>query len=1039
MMWLDGEKNPNGTYRENRNIVATKDKGKLANEKGFSKIAELGKVIGVIELNNNDSVHFFNDGRLLYLKNDEITTIRTNLKKTNNPIHGVFHLNNKGERIIYWTDEELQVLNIDSVENNYNAINTSNVPVVYSEVKEEGSLQSGAYYPIVQLIKKDKSATQWYKHYNPISITDGIFNNSYESFNGIKSGVLTNKSIQIYVHNVDQTFDKVRIGYVFQKEGIREAYFVHEIEINSNIVSYKINGSETKQAITLDEVVVDPIKYNKVGLLTTFQNSLYIGDLSIREEPNQQSFSSNYTIDWYSESFPVIDNKVVEHTPTKVTIEPNKSKFSHKYQQFYIDRKTFLHGEVYAFYISYEYTWGIGKWWHIPGRLSIPTELLPVTLIADALKRFQLYDTVTLLGDKGAGKYGKMGYWENEELYPVDKGFPIGRVRHHMFPTHKWMKGNIYPDEGYGTKYLDLLGFIINNVNLNDIKDNDGNKAIGYRIGYAKRDISNRVLGQSIVVKNTNDNDYIASVGGNISIDTSPVPITFASKLVRTYPFEILQTENDVNVTHIRPEYELYNFQYRGMLVNFSADKGVTIAGVNDYTIFGKSYITPNPIQKVVNSFIVANNAIPKTSVENNAFKNDESKLLNNTYLEKFYSVETVNNYNIKITQGPLYLTDGLLAAFKPVEIEEYTELVTLLNIQKNYYTNLWDRSIVNCGNKVSNIFFGGDGYICDYSVNVYGVLHKDYTTELETPGMLNSSVNGLRFVKRFLCESVYNINLRYEDQSNYYPSSTPFNKTKTGYLQSIKTDVDPNIGGYNKDFNALNDLEAPEIYDPYDTFIKDYPFIVAKSDPYNRDNAIEAWRTFRPNNYKQLTRERGVMKNLESGQDFIFIHFEKTLLKTRGNEQLRTEGLSIFVGYGDIFEHEPIEVIHDKLGSLGTQHKWSCKYTNLGYIFLDAEKKKLFVVNNSIEVLSDRGLHEFFQQNSSCNYDNPFIGFGFNLVYDEQYNRILLSKKNQKLKPEDELNFKGIWKDVDEFLSSLQTGDIVLRDGKYIRYVGNI
>ena len=69
MMWLDGNKNPQGTTRENRNVKSTKDK-RIDNEKGTQRIGEIGNCIGVIELNNNDSIHFYNNGTMYYFNEE---------------------------------------------------------------------------------------------------------------------------------------------------------------------------------------------------------------------------------------------------------------------------------------------------------------------------------------------------------------------------------------------------------------------------------------------------------------------------------------------------------------------------------------------------------------------------------------------------------------------------------------------------------------------------------------------------------------------------------------------------------------------------------------------------------------------------------------------------------------------------------------------------------------------------------------------------------------------------------------------------------
>lgn len=116
----------------------------------------------------------------------------------------------------------------------------------------------------------------------------------------------------------------------------------------------------------------------------------------------------------------------------------------------------------------------------------------------------------------------------------------------------------------------------------------------------------------------------------------------------------------------------------------------------------------------------------------------------------------------------------------------------------------------------------------------------------------------------------------------------------------------------------------------------------------------------------------------------------------------------------------------------MGTQHKWSCIDCKYGYIFFDSHKGVWFVVGDSIDAISAKGMFNFFKNNKLNPGDNPFNGIGLTAEFDDYYNRLLITKKSKKLPANLQSKFKGIWKADQAFISSLKPGDIVLKNGIY-------
>lgn len=1056
-MWLDGNPNqqPANTTRKNKNFVVSEKIGSWTNEKGFLKIRDFTySPIGVIPLNRNDFVVYSTNNTNseigLVDSNNFYTTLINNTElgfNKNNPIHGEFYVNNKDERIVTWTDgsKEPKVLNIDNIPLSYsngkiNLFNISYSPNLSTKLEETGSLLSGTYYPILQYVRDDNSVSNWFKSYNPIYVTDVRYSTAYVNYSGSKEGLISNKSIRLNVTNINTDYKYIRIGYVYQANGVKTAFRLKDVLINGNSLTTVITGQEAKENIELDEVVIDKASYKTIKHITNFKDTLYGIDTSVYQEPNHQQKVNTLTFNWFSKLISPLENEF-----SAVTYS---DKESYKYHQFNNEQRSFCHDEVYAMYIRFKYHWGYGKWWLCIGRASGGTEKDNSTVVRDIVngatkyyKNYQVKDTCTLVGDYLSGKEGTFSYWENENEYYPTNDYPTGAVRHFKFPSINWMRKNVYEDTGYGCDQLDILGIKINNIDLSQYADVDGNPALGYEIGYAQRDNNNnRVIAQSLVIKGrfrstgTNESQLI-SLGGNWNTNTSysDVDVSNLERYLRLYPFELLYTKNNVKANRFRVEIDLQGVgsinsrrvgdsQY---LSDTAIDSFSKVIGI-DYTTSDSSGEAPDTLYEILNQ-----EYLPANIIYDNK---------NNIFTEECYLVK----YN-SITNASLFDNISNVETVEdPDNIQENNVLLTLLNVTTDYYFDFRKQNIINTGFQSNagfvNLVFGGDSYICDYSFNSYGSNKPKYSLKSidEATDDFENKWNGYRAYHRSLCESRYNINLRFINEDNkiyttYYPNINPNNRVF--FLHIMERDKDPNnfVQGYSKDYHAQNNLELGVIYDWQQEYPIDYPFRVIRSAPINKEFDINNWRDWRQNDYFEITKSRGKAKHIVSSKDFIYIHFEKELFRTVGREKFDFNGKNVYLGIGDIFNFPPEPVIHDGLGYLGTQHKWSCIYTIYGYLFFDAEKGIWWLIDSSPKPISSNGLMTFFRDTEYPLLDNPFTAYGIISSFDEEYKRLLITYKNKVLKAEHRNKFKGVWKNEEKFLNSLQRGDIVIKDNKYV------
>lgn len=1064
-MWLDGKPNqqPSNTTRKNKNFIVGEQFGSWTNEKGFLKIRDFSMFpIGVIPLNRNDFIVFSTNGTLSEIgiineDNSYLTLVNNNQLgfTTNNPIHGKFFINNKGERIIVWTDSNKtpKVLNIDNIPSSFangkiELFNYATSPNLTTYLEELGNLLTGTYYIILQYVRDDNSTSNWFKNYNPVYITDSRYSTSYKNYSGNEPNLYSNKSIKLNISNTNLNYKYVRIGYIHQANEIKTAYKIKDILITGSSINTIITGEELKEVIELDSVIIDKAIYKTVGHLTNYRETLYGLDVSTYTEPNQQSLVNNLTFNWYSQ---LID-----------PLGSNGLKQSSKYHEYNNTQRSFAHDEVYALYIRFKYNWGFGSWWNCIGRTSTGNEKANSSYERDIVngvtkyyKNYQVSDTCTLIGNYLAGKEGTFSYWENEnEVYPNEPYYPSGNVRHFKFPSMNWMRENVY-NEFYGTLFLDVLGIKINNLDLSLFKDSDGNDVVGYEIGYAQRDNNNnRVVAQTLGIKswfrtiNTGKTELI-SLGGNWSTSALGYSESGASsyeRYIRTYPFEMLYTKNSIKANRFRLEYKLtdaagfvnkrkINTTRFATSNDGSIDSHSKVVGIDFTNAANESAVTSDTLYEILSQEYVPANVIYDN--KNNIFGEEH-------YLLKYTSVSPIlanlENFNTEV--DTLNLSTN-------VQFTEENALFTLLNISTDYYYDFRKQNIINTGHQSNvgfvNLIFGGDSYIVDNSFNAYGVnLNDGYTNKYSLQSFEESNDerddkwNGIRSFHRYLCESRFNINLRYINKSNktyttYYPNTDEFDKSL--FLHIMERDNDPNnfVQGYNKDYHAQNSLGYNKIFDYQISETSRKPFRIIRSLPLDKEFDINNWRDWRQNDYFEITKSKGFAKNLDANGNFIYIHFEKELYRTVGREKLEIAGKNVFVGYGDIFESEPEPVIYDEKGYLGTQHKWSCLSTQYGYLFFDAEKGIWWLIGKQVKPISSEGLYSFFNNVSKPLLDNPFTAYGIISSFDERYKRILITFKNKVLKSQYQNKFKGIWKDDENFLNSLVSGDIVIKDNKYM------
>jgi hypothetical protein len=255
-----------------------------------------------------------------------------------------------------------------------------------------------------------------------------------------------------------------------------------------------------------------------------------------------------------------------------------------------------------------------------------------------------------------------------------------------------------------------------------------------------------------------------------------------------------------------------------------------------------------------------------------------------------------------------------------------------------------------------------------------------------------------------YITESKVNITNRYSlgnDNEDFYPQV---------YRESRALNADfvysPRLFSYDNTMSSLNDFKNTIPFDPAykNSSISDFPTRVIRSVKHNREGYIDNFRIYKPDQYRDLPRNRGELWNLSSFDNVLLPILERSLLKTKGKEDLNlSDTSSIALGSGDLFENEPDEVLFTDRGYGGTLSQFSIATSRYGHFSVDKMTGKVFLLAKELEEVSNYGVREFLQRRLTAwglkdyglpyNIDMPTMGIGIISTWDPKYARFILTK----------------------------------------------
>lgn len=212
--------------------------------------------------------------------------------------------------------------------------------------------------------------------------------------------------------------------------------------------------------------------------------------------------------------------------------------------------------------------------------------------------------------------------------------------------------------------------------------------------------------------------------------------------------------------------------------------------------------------------------------------------------------------------------------------------------------------------------------------------------------------------------------------------------------------------------FKSLNDYITAVAFNINGKTVGYFPFRVARTPKISNENLqTDVLRTFRANDYYEMLNNRGEVIAVRGTNKQLFIQQKYSLFVATLKDKLNTGETETYLGEGDIFDRSPDEIKYntDK-GYIGCTNQFASLVVPDGYVVVDQLKGNIFLIGSKFMEISKAGMTNWFQENWNTEgyftldrfgnkqpVDNPFVSIGHLIGYDEEFNRLLFTKKYYK------------------------------------------
>ena len=1002
---------PEGTYRYMLNSIRQLS-GAIENELGTSIITSLdnnARVVGKYILDSDIILCITNDlnhSQIGILDSNDVYTIKLSRSELNFKLGSIIKIegkkNYKGDRLLYLVekngDNPMRCINIDDptiqtsisfIEDIALQINPIIPSIEVNSVVDGGTLPTGVYLATCRLLTKNTNTTSFGSFSSQVPIIDEALSASIDQQDGAPPQSNSPKSINFTISNIDTSFEyiEVAIATYIGTANVLSINSVGKLPIDGrDTISFTYSSvDQNKESIDLDAITIKPVFYTNASTIAQKDGILTIGNLSTSKLVyNFQQDANKVKLRYFIDEIPVIPG--YKDAITAAT------------------KKGYQRDEVYSFAITPELDKDANTTsYHIPNS-----------------SQSQTANTDTK----------ELGAYTSLETYPANRGYPVGNVVHFRMPTINQEPIIIVRNN---TTYLRILGVeAYFDDFLSSIPDSIKSKITKLSIVRQIRSDNNKsVIAQGIANPHIKQNDVVnvflsafpnGAYGNTGFFSSSEVigsEIGFMSPETTIYQTLPLGSLKLRTVSKISGSQTIINDER-----THNADEIANTGMFLDYT--DTSYNLINDIDILTNSAQYIN-----------ACSADTSNISTNVIIAG--TGDTVNNYK---NNGYLFLK---LSGYLPID-------QTLQNGKPEFYYSY------NGSDKTDTIYLNGiersdnttirKGTVSRNLYNIVRVLDRQYGTVYDATYILCGSttdytnslkvyggdvfigkfavVNAMAFVggpdevqfkalSYFYCESSINVGYRHynqpigsEGQTNFIAGTTPYYpKLSILYNDPKNAGLTPGIlnlswalghaRGYNKQYSFESSLIKYYPKQLEEDVVTSFTNRVIYSLPSVEGEQFDSYRLFLPNNYHDIPKDKGPITELFVHNHKYYIHTSRSLYLSAFNDRVsQTSSIGeVYLGNGGVFSRpsEPILTIDG--GYAGTTSSCGLN-TPYGRIFLDNIGNKVYILSDSLDEISQKGMFKYFSKEIEDIEDKPSLDVGYTTAFDQQNHRILLTKIGQ-------------------------------------------
>lgn len=1018
-------KTPEQMWQFARNILLTNKYLSITNEKGNEYGYEIpGVVVGYI-ITNDDIVYLSLDGNyscIGYVNQYNqvytpvLRTTNPNFKfKLNCPIEGVYVYNYKKELVIVFSD------GVNQNSSTPKLINLHNPQVQLSSTKEFINSDDYVMFELFNYTELPSSDVTYEKGSLDAEVvhlafcyvfddnTDALYSPIIQTcYPNLKGYNTIRRNIKFNLSNLSSKFKKIKLAFIIKKDAGTFAYTTPILSIIDNKIEYILSTEEELTVATPEEIVIAPERFTKIKTLTKTANQIEVGNVEVPKQEDLQKYANLLTL----KLIPTLDinNKYATHP-------------------------TFLPDEVYSFSIIPIYNNGTkGLALHIPGRKGTSQEKVALTdaeiksynlnysnFLGKGYKSFHFNNTGTISDNSAT-----FGYWENESVYPDKERYNSSSlggedlrntpIRYHRFPSLDNIADNstfktydtIIGNTDIKHNKLDSIGkrlrFFIDVENFNSVFPDEIKKDLqGYELVFEKRKRGGTYIeAHGIIYKYQfkKDTKIIRSFpsGGSSTSTTTDNSLEFTNALFINP--ELLKNKVAIN-SNLLKVYDTVLIDSLTRATNgFNRPSNNIVKGIlrsNNYRF-----------AKVLKSeYLLANNL-----VQNNDFQEENLSLaLEHT---------EPNSAGTSVTKKFIPLLSG----------DPTFNILTcaLITLNKNLYNLEYNTEFISVGIK---IFKNNNIPLTNGDVFSTNIIDKTFT-RYDKKTIDNSKYDAFDYVKASILNMYSPLSNHYIINGNVLDSSTLYSRSGVGDLilgedalvlptSSYVTWVTESLNRLNSnDFTTvIKNKEQASYFNDYiasvppaliQNFINYFPYRVYKglSIP-NESLQTKNLRFFPTNSYYDMRNDRGEIIALRGYNRGLYIQQRYSLFESYIADKLNATAEETYLGSSELFDRIPEEILYnDNIGYIGSNSQFACIIFRDGYATVDEEQGKVFIVNKELSEISQQNLKNYFRQalplgnkyikkdllGNTVKVDNPFSSIGYLIGFDEEYNRLILTKK---------------------------------------------